>query len=388
MRPIPYATQDIDSSDIDAVVAVLRSDWLTQGPAIERFEHAVSERCGGAHAIAVSSATAGLHLACLALGLGPGGKLWTTPNTFVASANCARYCGADVDFVDIDPHTRNLCPEALETKLRQADIDGKLPDIVVPVHFAGLPADMARIAALAKRYGFRVIEDASHAIGARYDDGSAVGDGAYADITVFSFHAVKVLTTGEGGMALTRDVQLASRIRLLRSHGITRDVAQIGNVTEGAWYYEQLQLGFNYRMTDIQAALGLSQLARLDGFLDARELLVEAYEGLLAGLPLRLPESRWSGRSRSSWHLYAVQLEDESVRRRVFDRMRAAGILVNVHYFPVHLQPYYRQLGFREGDYPEAERHYRRALSLPMHTRLTEAQHAHVCESLAEGFVS
>ncbi len=385
MRPIPYATQDIDPSDIDAVVAVLRSDWLTQGPAIERFENAVSERCGGAHAMAVSSATAGLHLACLALGLGPGGKLWTTPNTFVASANCARYCGADVDFVDIDASTRNLCPEALETKLRQAAIDGMLPDIVVPVHFAGLPADMARIAALAKRYGFRVIEDASHAIGARYDDGSAVGAGTHADMTVFSFHAVKVLTTGEGGMVLTRDAQLASRIRLLRSHGITRDAALMGGAQEGAWYYEQLQLGFNYRMTDIQAALGLSQLARLDGFLAQRHRWVEAYETALSGLPLVLPHS--GGTSRSAWHLYVAELADAPTRRRAFDHMRSSGVLVNVHYIPVHLQPYYRALGFRPGDYPAAEGFYSRALSLPMHTRLTAAEHSHVCARLAEAIV-
>lgn len=382
MRQIPYATQDIDSSDIDAVIAVLRSDWLTQGPAIERFERAVSERCGGADAVTVSSATAGLHLACLALGLGPGGKLWTTPNTFVASANCARYCGADVDFVDIDPHTRNLCPDALETKLRQAEVDGTLPDIVVPVHFAGLPADMARIALLAKRYGFRVIEDASHAIGATYDDGSAVGAGTYADITIFSFHAVKVLTTGEGGMAVTNDPHLASRIRLLRSHGITRDAAQMTEAAEGAWYYEQRELGFNYRMTDIQAALGLSQLARLDGFLTQRHRWVEAYEAALSDPHLVLPRS--GGASRSAWHLYVVELADAASRRRAFDHMRSKGILVNVHYIPVHLQPYYRALGFRAGDYPVAEGFYSRALSLPMHTRLASADHARVCATLKE----
>jgi UDP-4-amino-4,6-dideoxy-N-acetyl-beta-L-altrosamine transaminase len=382
MKPIPYATQDIDTKDVDAVVSVLRSEWLTQGLVIERFEQAVAQRCGGAHAVAVSSATAGLHLACLALGLAPGHRLWTTPNTFVASANCARYCGADVDFVDIDERTRNLSIDALERKLGDAGRRNALPHVVIAVHYAGLPPDMARIAALADRYGFRVIEDASHAIGAIYEDGTPVGSGKYSDLTVFSFHAVKVLTTGEGGMVLGRDRALAARVRLLRSHGITRDPSEMEGDSEGGWYYQQVDLGYNYRMTEFQAALGLAQLGRLSGFLEQRRRWVDAYKARLRKLPVTLPSE--DGSARSSWHLYVVELANPSVRRHVFDVMRAEGILVNVHYIPVHLHPYYRKLNFGPGDFPAAERFYGRALSLPMHTRLIAEDHERVCRTFTE----
>ena len=382
MNPIPYARQSISQSDIEAVVAVLRSDWLTQGPAIERFEQGVAAYCGAGHAIAVSNGTAALHLACLALELGPGELLWTSANTFAASANCARYCGADVDFVDIDPRTYNLSIPALEAKLAQAKRAGRLPKVLVPVHFGGQPCDMRAIGELAERYGFRVVEDASHAVGARY--GSAkVGACTHSDIAVFSFHPVKILTTGEGGMLLTNDAALARRLRLLRTHGITRDEGEMSGVSEGPWYYQQVVLGYNYRMTDFQAALGASQLRRLADFLARRRELARRYDGALSGLPLSTPAEDAAG--RSAWHLYVIQLDLEALgttRRAVFERMRAAGVLVNVHYIPVHLQPYYRQLGFKPGDFPASERYYERAISLPMHFELADAQQDRVCDML------
>jgi len=383
---IPYGRQDISGEDIAAVVAVLQSNWLTQGPAVPRFEAAVAQRCGAEHGVAVNSATSALHLACLALGLGPGDRLWTTSNTFVASANCARYCGAAVDFVDIDPHTLNLSPSALADKLEQAEKAGTLPKVVVPVHFAGQSCDMAAIGALADRYGFRIIEDASHAIGGRYQ-GQPIGNGRYADITVFSFHPVKIITTGEGGMALTNDASLAERMTRLRSHGITRDAATQAAV--GPWYYEQVELGFNYRLTDLQAALGLSQLARLDTYVAARRRLADRYDALLADLPLTTP---WRDpASASAWHLYVVQLNDAALarpgRRAVFEHLRAAGIGVNVHYIPVHLQPDYRRLGFAPGDCPVAEDYYARAITLPLYPTLSDAEQdqvvAALCEALA-----
>lgn len=389
MRSVPYARQSISPEDIDAVVDVLRSDWLTQGPGIERFENGVSGYCGARHAIAVSNGTAALHLACLALGLGPGDLAWTSPNTFAASANCARYCGAEVDFVDIDPRTGNLSVAALEAKLDDARRAGKLPKVLIPVHFGGHPCDMRAIAELAGRHGFRVIEDASHAIGAEYAS-HRVGSCAYADITVFSFHPVKIITTGEGGMLLTNDDALAQQLRLLRSHGITRDAGQMAAGSEGPWYYEQTALGYNYRMTDIQAALGASQLRRLDEFLARRRELVQRYDGLLKGQPLATPPECRQG--RSAWHLYVIQLDLETrrtSRREVFERMRAAGIQVNVHYIPVHLQPYYRSLGFARGDFPASERFYEQAISLPLFFGLTEAAQDRVCavlnESLRQG---
>lgn len=376
---IPYGRQDITEADIDAVGAVLRSDFLTQGPVVPRFEAAVAQHCGVPHAIAVNSATSALHIACLALGLGPGDILWTSPITFVASANCALYCGAGVDFVDIDPATYNLCPRALEAKLIEAKAAGRLPKVVVPVHLAGQAPDMAAIHELALRFGFRVIEDASHAIGARYR-GGPVGDCRYSDITVFSFHPVKIITTGEGGMALTRDAALAARMDLLRSHGITRDPALMSHAPDGPWYYQQVALGYNYRMTDIQAALGLSQMARLGAYVERRRLLARRYDALLGGLPLRVPFQHGDG--ESAWHLYLVRLDPALDHRATFEALRADGIGVNLHYIPVHTQPYYAAMGFAPGDFPEAERYYAEAISLPLYPGLTEAMQDTVIAAL------
>lgn len=380
---IPYGRQNISEADIDAVVDTLRSDWLTQGPAIERFEQAVAQRCQAAHGIAVSNATAALHIACLALDLGPGDRLWTSPNTFVASANCGLYCGAQVDFIDIDPVTLNLDVAQLDTRLQRAERDGTLPKVVVPVAFAGQSCDMARIAELARRYGFRVIEDASHAIGASYG-GRPVGCCEHADITVFSFHPVKIITTGEGGLLTTNSPRVAERLRRLRSHGITRDPAAMTGPSEGPWYYQQLELGFNYRMTDLQAALGLSQLQRLDAFVARRRQLVGRYGERLADLPLELPQVQAG--AEPAWHLYPVRLRLERLQhghRAIFEALRGAGIGVNLHYIPVHLQPYYRQLGFAPGDFPEAERYYAEALSLPLFPDLTDEQQDQVASTLA-----
>jgi UDP-4-amino-4,6-dideoxy-N-acetyl-beta-L-altrosamine transaminase len=378
---IPYGRQQITAEDIAAVVAVLQADWLTQGPMVPRFEAAVAGRCGTAHGVAANSATSALHLACLALGLGPGDRLWTSPNSFVASANCGRYCGASVDFVDIDSRDWNLSTEALATKLEVADREGRLPRVLVPVHFAGQSCDMEAIRALANAYGVRVVEDASHAIGGRYR-GLPVGNCRRADITVFSFHPVKIITTGEGGMALTDDPELTEHMARLRSHGITRDAAQMQGEADGPWYYQQIELGFNYRMTDMQAALGLSQFDRLESYVAARTALADRYDALLAGLPLTTP---WRNPlAESAWHLYVVMLDQPDRRRRVFERMRAAGIGVNVHYIPIHLQPDYRRFGFRLGDFPQAEEYYRRALTLPLHAGLTEAEQHQVVAALAE----
>jgi UDP-4-amino-4,6-dideoxy-N-acetyl-beta-L-altrosamine transaminase len=371
---IPYGRQSIADDDVEAVVAVLRSDFLTQGPAVPAFERAVAERVGAAHAVACSSATAALHLACAALGLGPGDLLWTSPITFVASANCARYCGADVDFVDIDPRTWTMCPEALERKLDEAAARGRLPKVIVPVHLCGQPADMTAIAALARRHGVRVIEDASHAIGASHR-GVPVGAGLHADVVVFSFHPVKIVTTGEGGMALTDDPELAKTMAMLRSHGLVRDPADMVEPPEGPWVYEQQALGWNYRLTDLQAALGSSQLGRLDAFLARRRALAARYDERLAGLPIERPWLR--PQDTSSWHLYVVGIDAARCgidRRGAYDAMRAAGFGVQVHYAPVHLQPYYRALGFAPGDFPQAERYASRALTLPLHPSLTDAQ--------------
>lgn len=376
---IPYGRQDIQQADIDAVVSVLKSAWLTQGPAVPRFEEAVAAYCGAAHAVAVNSATSALHLACLSLDLGPGAALWTSPNTFVASANCALYCGAEVDFVDIDPRTYNLNPEALAAKLAEAERHGRLPKIVVAVDFAGQSCDMAAIRLLADRYGFRIIEDASHAMGGHYQ-GEAIGCCCYADITIFSFHPVKIITTGEGGMALTNDAELACRMRSLRSHGITRAAAKMQGESDGPWYYQQLALGYNYRMTDFQAALGLSQLRRLEAFVARRRYLAKRYDALLEGLPLATPYC--DPAAQSSYHLYVVVLEEVKRRRTVFEAMRGAGIGVNVHYIPVHIQPYYRSLGFRPGDYPVAEAYYAGTISLPIHAGLSDADQDRVVAAL------
>lgn len=384
MQVIPYGRQDIDQADLQAVVDVLQSDWLTQGPAITRFEDLVAQYCGASHALAVSNATVALHLACRALGLGPGDVLWTSPNTFVASANCARYCGADVDFVDIDPRTYNMSVPALETKLERAEKEGRLPKIVVPVHFAGQSCDMEAIRKLADRYGFAIVEDASHAVGARYRD-TMVGSCRYSDITVFSFHPVKIITTGEGGLLLTNRQDLHDSLALLRSHGITRDPAAMTTPSEGPWYYQQVDLGYNYRMTDIQAALGASQMRRLDAFVARRRELATRYDALLADLPVIRPWQSPDG--ASAYHLYPVRLDPTRTakgRREVFEALRASGIGVNVHYIPVHTQPYYQELGFRPGDFPEAERYYEGAISLPMYATLSDSEQDRVVAALAE----
>ena len=378
---IPYSTQTIEDEDIDAVVRVLRSDFLTQGPAVPAFEAAFAARHQVKHAVAVANATAALHIACLALGVGPGKRVWTSPNSFVASANCALYCGASIDFVDIDPATRNLSVSALRDKLVHAARDGALPAVVVPVDFAGLPCDLRELRALADEYDFALLEDASHATGASYQ-GAPVGS-RWAHASVFSFHAVKIVTTAEGGMVTTNDDALAHRLRLLRSHGITRDPAELQAGDVGGWYYEQQTLGFNYRMTELQAALGNSQLQRLDAMQAARDALASRYDALLAGLPLHLP-ARVADRT-SSWHLYAVALDEtktQASRADVFARLRAADVGVNVHYIPIHLQPHYAHLGFKRGDFPVAERYYDHALSLPLFPRLTHAQQDHVVTAL------
>jgi UDP-4-amino-4,6-dideoxy-N-acetyl-beta-L-altrosamine transaminase len=376
---IPYGRQCVSQGDIDAVVAVLRSEFLTQGPAVPAFEKAVAERVGAQHAIAVNSATSALHIACLALGLGPGDRLWTVPNTFLASANCARFCGAEVGFVDIDPGTWNMSPDDLARRLEIAAREGTLPKVVVPVAFGGQSCDMRAIKSLADRHGVAVVEDASHAVGGSYA-GRPVGNGEFADITVFSFHPVKIVTTAEGGMAMTNDDRLAARMQLFRSHGMTRDAPLMEGVSEGAWYYEQIELGYNYRMTDLQAALGLNQLKRLDEFVERRHCIAARYAELLAGLPLvaqqPLPDAH------SALHLYPVRLDDTARRREVFDALRASGIGVNVHYIPVHLQPYYRRLGFRRGDFTHAEAYYAGAITLPMYPDLSEAMQDQIVGAL------
>lgn len=377
-KMIPYGHQSIDEADVEAVVAVLRGDWLTQGPLVPAFEKAVANRCSASFAVAVNSGTAALHLACLALDVGPGDVVWTSPNTFVASANCARYCGAEVDFVDIDPLTWCMSASALAAKLDAARTQGRqLPKVVIPVHFAGQPCDMAAIATLARDYDFRVIEDASHALGARYREGN-IGACEYGDITVFSFHPVKIITTGEGGMALTNDAKLAARMARLRSHGISRDPAELSHTPDGPWYYEQIELGFNYRITDIQAALGSSQLARLDDFLAARTRIAQRYEVALADLPLRrqhVPRD-----VSSAWHLYVLRVP-AIAHGRVFRELRERGIGVNLHYIPVHLQPYYRMRGFTEGQFPEAESYYHEAISLPIFPALDAAAQERVIDA-------
>lgn len=381
---IRYGQQDIIQADIDAVISVLKSVNLTQGPTIAQFEQSVIAHTGARHAVAVSNATAALHIACLALDLGPGDWLWTTPNTFVASANCALYCGAKVDFVDIDPLTYNLCPQKLEAKLIQAQKVNKLPKVVIPVHLAGQPCCMSAIHDLGKKYGFKIIEDASHAIGGRYK-GEPIGNGRYSDITVFSFHPVKIITTGEGGMALTNDDHLATRLGLLRSHGITREAALMTSPMHGSWYYQQVALGYNYRMTDMQAALGVSQMTRLVDYVKRRQEIARRYSELLADLPLTLP---WQHPDTySAYHLYVVRLELHKIsptHRQVFEALRAKEIIVNLHYIPVHTQPYYQNMGFKQDDFPQAEQYYREAISIPMHVNLTDDEMQFVANSLRD----
>ena len=378
---IPYGRHDISEADIQAATDVLRSDFLTQGPVVPAFERAVAGYCGAGHAVAVNSATSALHIACLSLGIGPGDWVWTSPITFVASANCALYCGAQVDFVDIDPRTYNLSTDSLAVKLAAAEKEGKIPKAVIAVHLCGQPCDMAGIHALSLRYGFRIIEDASHAIGGKYRS-EPIGNGRFSDITVFSFHPVKIITTGEGGMALTNDPGLARRMQRLRTHGITREESEMIHEPDGPWYYEQQELGFNYRMTDIQAALGLSQMNRLEEFVARRNRIAEIYDGLLTGLPLKTP---WQHpESYSGRHLYVIRLRLDRIQRthrQVFERMRALGIGVNLHYMPVYNQPFYQRLGFRFGRCPEADRYASESISLPLYPGLTETQQRLVVEA-------
>lgn len=379
MQKIPYGKQQISDADIQAVVDVLRSDFLTQGPVVPAFEAAVATHCQARHAVAVSNATAGLHLACLTLGLGPGDLLWTSAITFVASANCAVYCGAQVDFVDIDARSFNMCPIELEKKLVIAERLGRLPKIVVPVHMCGQPCDMQAIHALSLKYGFKIIEDASHAIGARYQ-GEPVGNGRYSDLTVFSFHPVKIITTGEGGMVLCNSNEYAQTLNRLRSHGISSNQSDMQlRPADEIWNYQQLQLGFNYRMTEMQAALGLSQLKQLDAFVLKRHALATVYDKALQDLSLITPWQHPD--SYSSYHLYAVLIsktEDSPSQQQVYRAMHDAGIQVNLHYIPVYLQPFYAAMGFKRGYCPKAESYFKQAISLPLHTGLTPEQQFYV----------
>jgi len=380
MKHVPYSRQTITEADVAAVADILRSDWLTQGPTVPAFEQAFATRHEVANAVAVANATAALHISCLALGAGPGKRVWTTPNSFLASANCALYCGASVDFVDIDPETRNMSVADLASRLERATSD-TLPNIVIPVDFSGLPCDIREMRALADRFGFKLLEDASHATGASYL-GKPVGS-QFADATVFSFHAVKIVTCGEGGMVTTPDAALAARLRLLRSHGMTRDAADLHYESDGPWYYEQIDLGFNYRLTDIHAALGLSQLSRLEEMHAARIALANRYDLLLEGMPVRRPV-RLPDRA-SAWHLYVIEIDSTKAtvtRREVFDALRAANIGVNVHYIPIHTQPHYRRLGFQRGMFPASEKYYEGAISLPLFPALTEQDQTRVVEVL------
>ena len=379
---IYYGRQDINEADIQAVESVLRSDFLTQGPAIERFERRVADYCGAKYAVAVCNATAALHIACLAAGMGKGDVLWTSPITFVASANCALYCGGDVDFVDIDAKTYNMSADLLEEKLRMAKTEGKLPKMVIPVHLAGQSCDMRRIRALADEYGFAITEDASHAVGAEYLD-TKVGSCAFSDMTVFSFHPVKIVTTGEGGMVLTNDAALYEKLRLYRSHGITRDPRYMTHESDGPWYYQQIALGFNYRMTDMQAALGCSQMDRLDEFVARRRALAARYDTLLQGLPVVTPYVMTE--AHPSWHIYIIRINHEQIgktKQQVFEEMKKRGIALNLHYIPVHRQPYYEKLGFHRGDFIQSEKYYEEAFTLPLFYELTDEQQNYIVESL------
>lgn len=381
---IPYGRQDVTQADIDAVFEVLRSDFLTQGPAVPMFEQTVASYCGAQHSVAVNSSTSALHIACLALDLGPGDWLWTSPNTFVASSNCGLYCGAQVDFVDIDPRTYNLCPLILERKLIVAEREGCLPKVVVPVHFTGQSCDMSAIHMLAQRFGFKIIEDASHAIGGKYKN-EAIGNCRYSDITVFSFHPVKIITTGEGGMALTNDPELADRMLRNRSHGITSDKERMqARPANEIWNYQQISLGLNYRMTDIHAALGVSQMARLDEYVNKRQRIAKRYDEVLAGFPLLTPWQHFD--SYSSYHLYPIRLklgEIEKTQRQVYDALHAAGILVNLHYIPVYRQPYYETMGFKAGYCQNAEQYHKEAISIPMYPAMSAAQQDKVVDVLS-----
>lgn len=373
---IPYGKQDINQSDIDSVVGVLQSDFLTQGPQVPLFEEAVSNYCGSQYGVAVNSATSALHIACLALSLGKGDYFWTSPNSFVASANCGLYCGAKVDFVDIDKKTYNMSAIELEKKLIQAKKDNKLPRVVIPVHFAGQSCDMKKISSLGREYGFSIIEDAAHAIGGKYLD-KPIGNCQYSDITVFSFHPVKIITTAEGGLATTNSRELAEKMQLLRSHGVTRNPSLMNKESEGDWYYQQIDLGFNYRMTELQAALGISQMQRLDDFVARRNILRERYDKLLDGMTLVKPSQFEDG--LSAMHLYPIKVNN---RAKIFNKLREGGIGANVHYIPIHMQPYYKSLGFKSADLPVSEEYYNSAISIPLFSTMTKNQQDKVIKCL------
>lgn len=374
---IPYGKQDITQSDIDAVIEVLKSDFLTQGPVVPEFEAVIARYCGAGHAVATNSATSSLHIACLALGLSQGDWLWTSPITFVASSNCALYCGANIDFVDIDPETYNLSAELLEKKLIEAKKTGRLPKIVIPVHLCGQSCEMEKIYNLSLQYGFKIIEDASHAIGGKYQ-GKIIGSCQFSDITVFSFHPVKIITTGEGGMAMTNNQQLADQMFLLRSHGITRNTDHMTQIPDGPWYYQQVELGFNYRMTDIQAALGISQMNRLDEYLDKRHELAEKYNNIFVDTPVKSQCQRPD--CYSAYHLFVIRLQDSASisHKTLFKSLRTEGIGVNLHYIPVHTHPYYRSMGFNFGDFPNAEKYYNEAISIPLYPLLTDVEQEYI----------
>ena len=383
MQKINYGRQDVNEADINAVISVLRSDWLTQGPVGKLFEKNIAAYCGAEYAVATNSATGALHIACLALGVGKGDVVWTSANTFVASSNCALYCGASVDFVDIDPDTYNLSVACLSEKLLSAEKFGKLPKVVIPVHLNGQSCDMKGISALSKQYGFKIIEDASHAIGGKYRN-EPVGSGRYSDITVFSFHPVKIITTGEGGVAVTNTESLAQRLKLFRSHGITSDMGEMEpRPLDEIWNYQQIELGYNYRMTDIQAALGLSQMERLDQFVERRHIIAQRYDTELSSLPIKTPLQ--SKGVYSAYHLYPIRISLEKTslnQRQVYDAMQKLGIRVNLHYIPVYRQPYYEQFGFKQGYCPEAEKYHRDAISIPMYASLSEADQTRVISVL------
>ncbi len=384
---IPYGRQSISEDDIEAVIDILRSDFLTQGPAVPAFERHLAEYCGARHGVAVNSATSALHIACLALGVGPGDLVWTSPISFVASANCALYCGADVDFVDIDADSRNMDMQVLRAKLKKAEAEGRLPQVVIPVHMCGQSCDMKTLSDLSRIYGFRIIEDASHAVGGRYL-GQPVGNCTFSDITVFSFHPVKIITSAEGGMAITNEPMLAEKMAQLRSHGITRDKEQMRSSSPGEWYYEQNSLGYNYRMTELQAALGLSQAARLDEFVARRHEIADQYDTALAHLPLILPKRTED--AYSSLHLYVIRVDrtrGAADRATVFSRLRADGIGVQVHYFPIHLQPYYADRGFKAGQFPAAEKYYADAISIPMYPTLEWPEQKRVVQALERALI-
>lgn len=382
---IPYGRQSIDNSDIEAVIDVLRSDFLTQGPVVPQFERAVSNYCSSKYGVAANSATSALHIACIAIGLKAGDWMWTSPNTFVATANCALYCGAKVDFVDIDPITYNICPQKLENKLIEAEKTGVLPKVIIPVHYAGQSCDMKAIHALSKKFGFKVIEDASHAIGGLYNN-LKIGSCVYSDITVFSFHPVKIITSGEGGIAVTNDVNIAEHMKRLRSHGVTNeDLFMDQRPSDEIWNYQQIELGFNYRMTDIQAALGLSQIRRLDNFVDARQCIAKKYDIELASMPIVLPQQMKE--TRSSYHLYPIRINDEACgmsQKFIYNRLQQNGIAANVHYIPVHLHPYYKKLGFKIKSFPEAEIFFKEVISLPIFPELETFNQLRVIEVLRE----